>query len=800
MPLIVIFDEQLIPRLCISLTMVTVNRQSEQAKTPFGLTIFLSAFLLFWVQLLLGKYILPWFGGTPAVWTTCMLFFQVLLLGGYIYAHVLSSGRMDARTKRYLHCVLLFGSLLFLLGGAWSWDVPLMPGANWKPHTGEQPVWHIISLLSVSIGLPYFMLSSTGPLLQAWYREVHGGESPYRLYALSNLGSFLSLLAFPVLLEPLLRLKWQAWWWSLAYFIFAIGSACCALRSPAKNTPEVPQVANQSRGELGTANVAAPSRPSKGNYLVWVGISTCASITFLATTNQICQDVGVVPMLWILPLGLYLFSFVICFEHEHWYSRGWFHPLFALAILGATFVLSNGATSSLFAQIGIYVFVLFIVCMVCNGELDRSKPDPLYLTSFYLTVAVGGALGGIFVALLAPHIFQGFWEYQVGLWMTTFLLLILLVRDKKSWLYQTGILSPVALLVAAVLLPEIVSLGSGQAIKSTTYISVLVVAFLIVYMLVNRKQSGLSKARQQGTWLISSATLIVLAAVFAVVASAQIRTALHLSRNFYGVLAVREQDMNDPQRDAYFLNHGRILHGLQLRAESERRTPTAYFSQTSGVGQAILRSAAASALDNRQLRVGIVGLGVGTIAAYGRPGDAFRFYEINPEVIRIASDRTYFSFLSDCPANVEVIPGDARLSMESELERSQPQNYDVLAIDAFSGDAIPVHLLTMEAFEIYLKQLRQPSGILAIHVTNGYLDLRPVILAAASHFSLKTAWVRTAGDSRVNREAHWMLLSRDNKILGSADTGNMLGEQSLELPTIARWTDDYGSLLQILKK
>ncbi len=779
---------------------MTVNLRPNHRRAPFGLTIFLSAFLLFWVQLLLGKYILPWFGGTPAVWTTCMLFFQSLLLGGYLYAHLLNSSRLEPRTKGVLHCVFLFGSLLLLAGTAWAWSSPLTPGNDWKPNGSDHPVWHILLLLSISAGLPYFVLSSTGPLLQAWYRRVDGNSSPYRLYALSNLGSFLALLSYPFLLEPGLKLKSQAWLWSFGFLVFALSCAYCALRSTKTNVPETQQAAKGAEPEISATELGETLAPTGWNYLLWVSLSACASIMFLATTNQICQNVGVVPLLWILPLGLYLLSFVICFEHERWYSRSWFHPLFALAIFASCFVLSNGAITSLFTQIAIYSAVLFIVCMVCNGELTRSKPAPRYLTSFYLSVSVGGACGGVFVALVAPKIFRGFWEYQAGLWISTLVLLILLVGDKQSWLYQSKIGTPVTVLGMAVLLPESVVLAGGNVNSLTSYVSASVALLLMVYLLVNRNRTGSNKAREQAAPLFCAVALLVVAGILVATAMAQVRDAASVSRNFYGMLAVRPRDFNDPQRAAFSLAHGRVLHGFQLRAPAERRTPTAYYAADSGVGRAILGSAAESTVGHRQLRIGVVGLGVGTIAAYGQPGDTIRFYEINPEVVRIASDRRYFTFLSDCPAKVEVIVGDARLAMEREVERNERQNYDVLAIDAFSGDAIPVHLLTLEAFEIYLRQLRKPSGILAIHVTNSYVDLRPIVLAAANHFGLKTVSVHSSGDGRAAESADWMLLSQDSKILEFDNTGSANGEQIPRSRLIRPWTDDYSNLLQILSR
>jgi hypothetical protein len=410
-----------------------------------------------------------------------MLFFQVLLLGGYAYAHWLGS-RLNSRAQALLHSAVVLSSFLLLGCLALTWSSPITPGSSWKPHGADHPVLQIVMLLSVSVGLPYFVLSSTGPLLQAWYWRVHGGGSTYRLYALSNLGSFLSLLAFPALLEPLLTVKTQARLWSIAYLVFAISCIYVAFKARDHET-EVTQQNSSAGSEEGV-------RPGKGNYLLWVSLSACASILFLATTNQICQDIGVVPLLWILPLGIYLLTFVICFEHERWYARNWFHIAFGLAMWAGCFVLYDGALGNLFVQIGIYTAVLFVFCMVCNGELARSKPQPRFLTSFYLTVAAGGALGGIFVALVAPHIFKGFWEYQLGLWMAALLLLIILIRDKESWLYRSKLGSPVVVVAVAALLPESAALTITRSNKPSGHLSVLIALLLIGYVLINRNRKG----------------------------------------------------------------------------------------------------------------------------------------------------------------------------------------------------------------------------------------------------------------------------------------------------------------------
>jgi hypothetical protein len=771
------------------------TRRVKPVAASFGVTIFLSAFLLFWVQLLLGKYILPWFGGTPAVWTTCMLFFQVGLLGGYTYAHLVSS-RLRPRAQGLLHAGLILACVLLLVWLTMAWGSPITPGPNWKPRTADHPVWDIIILLSASVGLPYFILSATGPLLQAWFARTHPGRSPYRLYALSNFGSILALFSYPLLLEPSLTLKTQAhlWWW--AYLCFAAVCGYCALRVGSVGSVGAEASSSTIPGDDEISRTIP--RPRAGLYALWISLAACASVIFLATTNQICQDIGVVPLLWVLPLGLYLLSFIVCFEKEGWYSRRWFHPLLGIAIFGACFVLSDGAVGNILAQIAIYAFVLFVCCMVCHGELVRSKPHPQYLTSFYLTVAAGGALGGVVVTLLAPHFFKGFWEYQLGLWLCVLLTLLVVVRDSESWIYRSRLGSPVVVVAVAALLPEAASLSkTAQTGKAVAHLPILTALILVGYVFLNRNRAGNEKARRQATPVYCAGAWLLLGFVLLGSITAHTRTAVALSRNFYGMLGVFPQNPNDPQRAAYVLKHGRVTHGMQFRAADKSRLPTSYYGPASGIGLAILRNPRRSGPEaTHVLRIGGVGLGAGTIAAYGEPGDSIRFYEINPEVIRIATSGAYFTYLRNSRARVEVIPGDARLSMERELDRSEPQKFDVLAIDAFSGDAIPVHLLTEEAFRVYLKHLSGPQAIIAIHITNTYLDLRPVVLKLAARFGLRSAWISSSGDGETVSTSEWMLLSQSNRLVAGA-AGTLDG---IRLPESRLWTDDYSNLLQVLRR
>ena len=763
---------------------------------PYWLTIFLGAFLLFAVQLLLGKYFLPWFGGTPAMWTTCMFFFQVLLLAGYAYSHA-SVNWLTPRTQGRLHTALLLSSLLLLGILAFIWRSPITPNPSWRPHSSDHPVWHLTVLLMISAGLPYFVLASTGPLLQSWFTRTHPGSTPYRLYSLSNLGSLLGLLTYPFLVEPWLSLRMQAWLWTLGFVAYALACAYCAWRIW---TIAATATSSAALDKVGRLDIASDQeRPAIGTRLLWLGLAACASVMFLATTNQICQDVAVVPFLWVLPLSLYLLSFIISFDQSRWYSRLVFHPALAVSVFLACFVLNGWGLKNIFLQVAVYSFTLFVCCMVCHGELARSKPASRYLTSFYLMIALGGAVGGVLVALVVPHIFRAFWEYHLGLWASVALLFAVLVRDKSSWLYTSRFGLP-AIAVVAALLPGCVSMvmyGSTQIGSLFPIVPVLIG----VYFLTQGARNGFDPARARAVPYYCGAVLLVVGGVLGFSAHNQTKNSVIQARNFYGVLSVRELNFGPTYGTAYSLFHGKIAHGYQFRAQAEQNLPTGYYGVTSGAGMALveLQKRSATGAGARNLRVGVVGLGVGTLSAYGKSGDYFRFYEINPEVTRIANDGRYFNYLKNCQARVEVVTGDARLSMEDELNRGQAQNLDLLALDAFSGDAIPVHLLTAEAFEIYLRQIF-PGGIIAVHVTNTYFDLQPVLRRVAEHFGLKYTLLHTDGDGAVATYSDWVLLSRDKDALAGFPLSGVSPRGGALKSDLALWTDDYSNLFWVLRK
>jgi hypothetical protein len=770
--------------ITVSTSPRTRSGASRAGELGFAITVLLGAFLLFSVQLVLAKFFLPWFGGTPAVWTTCMFFFQILLLAGYAYAHLLAT-RLELRKQARTHSVLLLLATGLLVWLALIWHSPLMPDSSWKPTGGELPLSRLIQLLFVSAGVPYFMLSATGPLFQSWFSATHPGRSPYRLYALSNLGSVLALLSYPFFIEPLLSLRMQARLWTFGFLLYVLVCGYVALRiqRPARLTCDSERAVDFSE------------RPRVGQALLWFSLAMSASVLFLATTNRISQDIGIVPFLWVVPLSLYLTSFIICFDKPTWYSRRLFHSAFVVGIFLACLVLNGWGMTNIKLQIAAYSFALFASCMVCHGELARSKPSPQFLTSFYLTVALGGAGGGVFVALIAPRLFSGFWEYQIGLWVTTLLLLLVLGSDRTSYLHSNLFgLGTVAL--AAALLPGVTALPV-EGKRAIGGLATAIPVLIAVYFLIRWGEKGESKARQRAVSIFSVAALLVLAGTLLLAGRSQLQgAAVSSSRNFYGVLSVRQFNSKLPESRFFSLYHGRISHGLQFDAPAKRLVPTLYFAKTSGVGRTLIQ------LQENQshLRVGVVGLGIGTLAAYGRPVDSFHFYEINPEVIRIAHQKEYFTYLSDCPATVDIVPGDARLSMERELTQGRSQQFDLLILDAFSGDAIPLHLLTSQAFETYLKEVKRTHGIIAVHITNTYLDLRPVLMKAAERFGLSYAFLHTDGDNVYSNYSDWVLLSYDQEFLDSVLTplekqANVPGPSSFSL-----WTDDYSNLLQVLRK
>ena len=680
----------------------------------YAVTIFVGAFLLFEVQPLIAKFILPWFGGAPAVWTVCVLFFQAMLLVGYAYADwVIKLGR---RAQAAVHLTLLALGCLSL---------PIVPAERWKfaGASTADPTWQILVLLGVTVGLPYLAAASTGPLVQAWIVRRSGAAvaSPYRLYALSNVASLGALLIYPALIEPLMSRRAQAIGWSVAFVMFAVISGLCAIATRA------------SVGKSGDVSSRPSGRqaPPLVHRLFWVLLPACGNLLLLATTNKICQQVAVIPFLWILPLSLYLLSFIIAFDSARWYRRGVFLTLLPLAIAGVAVVMFTGSGLPIAAQLGPYCAAMFVGCMICHGELARLKPEPARLTGYYLTLSAGGALGGAFVAIVAPLIFRSYLEFSLGLLLTAVFAGAVLFTDKGSKLYN------------------------GR--PNWAWLCLIVLFMLLGYVLL----------------------------VADVGAPGEVVAA---SRSFYGTIAVISRNPDAPQLHNYMLRHGGITHGVQFQSAARCDEPTTYYGKTSGVGLALLHF-----MPDAPRRIGVVGLGAGTLATYGRPGDGFRFYEINPHVLEYA--QTYFTFLKNSHASrIEHVLGDARLSLEREAD----QHFDLLILDAFNGDAIPVHLLSRQAFDLYRRHVK-PGGVIAVHITNQHLDLRPVVQGAAEHLGLR--WLLVFDDQEHEgyylNSSEWMLLGPDEGFLESLPIRPFKSAPQAVGPRL--WTDDQTSLFPILR-
>jgi hypothetical protein len=677
----------------------------------FASTILLSAFLLFLVQPIIAKQILPWFGGTSAVWITCLVFFQVVLLAGYTYAH-LTTRHLSPRRQAQLHIALLLASLAFL---------PIAPSAALKPTAEADAALRIIVLLFATIGLPYFLLSSTGPLLQKWVAPQFPEKSVYRLFALSNFGSLLGLLAFPFAIEPFSISRTQSLVWSAAYALFVL--ACGLSAWKAGRQAGAPHVLPPDAAREADAAAPAAAAPRVVDVLLWLAFSALGSVMLLASTSHITQNIASVPFLWVLPLSLYLLTFVIAFEGRGgrgWYERNWWLFITLMLIVGMAAGLSaSRGVLDVSLAVPLYTVGMFMSVLFCNGELAQRKPAPRWLTHFYLTISLGGALGGLFVGLVAPRIFPTYLELPLALVLLAGLAVVVAWRSR--WLIGPSIVASLATLWYA-----------GEYLQ-----------FMhndVVFM----------------------------------------------ERNFYGTLRVREQGSGDLQ--VRRLLHGVILHGEQFTIHADRLEPGTYYARTSGVGRAIAARQAAG-----PVRIGVVGLGVGTLSAYGRAGDVVRFYELDPDVLKLA--RSHFGYLNAAPARLEFAIGDARLSLERELAAGQVQKFDVLAIDAFSSDSIPVHLITREAIRLYMRHLA-PGGLLAIHISNRFLDLKPVLAGIAQEEGLQARLV-SDHPPEPGSMTDWVLIAAaPDAFAGEALS---VAEPIEPTPGFSVWTDQFNNLLEVLK-
>jgi hypothetical protein len=740
----------------------------------YAVTIFLSAFLLFEVQPLIAKIILPWFGGSAAVWSAAMVFFQLVLLAGYGYAHFVIR-YLRAKSQTIVHLTLLLVSCALL---------PILPSPKWQPTEAGDPTLRILALLAVSIGLPYFLLASTTPLLQAWYVRRSGSSMPYRLFALSNFGSMLALISFPFVVEPKLTSHQQAYTWSALYVLFALWCGYTAWVSTTTVAGAPGSALNRADPAVNPTVVESPAaiaaeNPSFAQIALWIALPACASTLLVAGTNHLSQNVAPIPLLWVLPLSLYLLTFILAFESDRVYQRWIFVPLLAPALAGMAYTIwAASGNLEISRLIPAFAAGLFVCCMICHGELARRKPAPQFLTLFYLMISLGGAIGGIFVALAAPRVFHSYLELPVGLVTCAILSAIVLwnarVAKLGGWVLRAGLVIGAGILAR----PALFHLHSDLQFDQKMYTAG---ALILLWSLTIPKL---------GVWPLRAALVIgagVLTGYLVRSEQDDMKDYRLSERNFYGVLRVKDELASHLPTERVLL-HGTIKHGSQVLDDKLRYQPISYYGPYSGVGRSIR-----AIEEHGPIRVGVIGLGAGVLNAYARAGDVYRIYDINPLVERIA--QTEFDYYSHSPADKRILLGDARLT----LERQESQQFDVLAVDAFSSDAIPIHLLTREALAIYFRHLKS-SGILALHISNRYLDLAPVCAGGARAFD-KTATIVADDGDETNFElpSTWVLLTSNSAWFDSHSFDHADLTAAVAPSRFREWTDDYSNVFQILK-
>lgn len=711
----------------------------------FAVAVLSSAFLLFLVQPMVAKRILPWFGGTPGVWSACLAFYQTMLFVGYAYAHGLIRFARP-RVQIAIHVVLCTAAWIAL---------PVLPGAEWQPRGSVDPRGDIVVLLLAHVALPFLVLSSTGPLVQAWFARRNPTRSPYPLYAVSNLGSLLALLGYPFLIEPNWTLGAASAAWSIAFALCCVAVVACAVLA-ARSL----QAAGPTRSAVPSGVIGSGDRTGVGRRLAWLAFPGCAVIVLMAVTNKVCLDVASVPFLWILPLSAYLLTFILCFSSERASHRGaWLavtlialvatsgRPLW-IALLGSPI---DAALASLAFQVPAWCGLLFGAGMLLHGELYRLRPAPDGLTSFYLYVSAGGALGGLFVGLAAPGLFDDYYELPIGLVGGALLLWGTRSMDPTSRLHLAG-----------------------------------------------------SRRR----WLIHLPLMGCLVAGAAIGAGHRFDGLRHRERSFFGVLRVIERGEGDGvQRQ---LASGSTVHGVQSTWPGRQAIPTSYYGRGTGLGLWLGQRSGDPAM-----RIGVIGLGVGTLSAYGRRGDHIRYYEIDPAVVRIARDDGFFTYLATSDAGTEVVLGDARISLEREGRTDERDRFDLLVLDAFNSDAIPIHLLTREAFETYADALR-PDGLLFVHTSNRHFDLMPLVARQGFEVGFESLYIESAHVPQLqSHRALWVVLARENGSLDAVTARLRERVRALGLPRehlaltrplpgelagIRVWTDDYSDLLGVLRR
>jgi hypothetical protein len=730
----------------------------------FGVTIFVGASLLFLVQPMFARMALPLLGGAPAVWNTAMVFYQATLLAGYAYAHV-TTHWLGPRRQAGLHLLVLLLPLLVL-------PIALPPG--WTPPGDTSPIPWLLALLTVAVGVPFFAVSATSPILQAWFAATghRTARDPYVLYAASNLGSMLALLAYPALVERLLRLDAQSRLWAWGYGALVVLAAVCALtlwragRAGRSGEPGSERAASPP----GSATPDGVDQPlTAARRARWVVLAAVPSSLMLSVTTYLSTDIAAIPLLWIVPLAIYLLTFTLVFGRRRLVPHRVWVELLPVALLPLVLVLVARANEPLALIIPTHLVVFFVAAMVCHGELARDRPDPRHLTGFYLWLSVGGVVGGAFTALVAPLVFTNVLEYPLVL----ALLPLLPARPPAAWQGRTrqvrDVLLPLglgALTVGLIVGLERAGFGPEAIGPAVGLVILLCLAF----------------RRRPVRFALGLAAVLLAGSVY----RGEEGQLLYAERSFFGVSRVTR----DPSGRYHMLMHGTTLHGMQALASARRREPLTYFHPSGPLGQFF------AAVDGPTPRraVAVVGLGTGSLACYGRPEQRWTFYEIDPTVLRIAGNTRFFTFLRDCPPKPFVVLGDARLT----LVRAPDGAYDLIVLDAYSSDAPPMHLITLDAVRLYLTKLA-PGGVLLFNISNRHLVLEPVLGAIARAAELVA---RTRDDARVGDaerlagkvESQWVVMARRAEDLGALRE-DPLWKAPAAPPDLLPWTDNFASLL-----
>lgn len=751
----------------------------------FAPAVFLSAALLFLMQSIAGKHLLPWFGGAPGAWAVCLMFFQFLLLAGYAWAWALDRW-CPPRWRRPAHVALTLLAVAQMLWWAKSHGAPLLAPAEWKPRGHEAPAGLLLKALAGGVALPFFILAANSPLLQRWASEsAPSSDRVYRLYAVSNAGSLLGLLGFPFLLEPLYPLPALAslWGWGFAALAVLVAIAAFSRKTSAPASE--------------TAAVSAPEAVSLRRKVLWVLLSAVASAALLSTTNQLCQEIAMVPFLWVLPLALYLGAFMLAFHDARWYRREKLAApaaLLSLVALGFSIPGTGIPVSWVMVTLGVW---LFLFCWICLGELFRLRPAPAGMTGFYLAIALGGALGGTAIGTGAPLLLNAVTEFPWTLFAGWLLLTVIFWRDRSSmlhrgdeWYYAAVVFLGFAfvLLPLSLVLPDTVP----SWLRSWPAATAAAVTLTALFYIATLPFPGWRRWRGWPQLM----TGLLLFAAFAFTLDDTRGTGLGVlskGRNFFGAVRV----IRETRRGAEYVSliHGQVNHGIQYTASAARSLPAGYCDNDSGVGLAI--AGHPRRLASLPLRVGVAGLGAGAMAAHLRPGDVMRFYEINPLVTDwAAGPGAFFTYIKDSPGVVEpVVPGDARLALERELRETGSQQYDILVLDAFSSDSVPTHLLTAEAFELYLRHLRDADSLLAVNISNRYLDFRPLLATVAEKFNLHARLFYHPGNPPAPTPNLWMILCRNRPAL--FDRPRALTPEKPARPVL--WTDTHSDIFRLLR-